>query len=851
MAFSERLRLVLDLDGNTFGSKLKGIRTEMAATDGLFGKMKVGARGLGDAFGAAAKSPAVLGAAVVGVGAAALAAVNKFADLALEVGRMSDATGIATPALSRMLEVTGDIGIQAGSVEKTLGFMNKTAGKTPEVFAELGAAIAKDKDGLTDVNATFLNVVDTLNSIRDPAKKAAAAQALLGRGWKEMAELIGQGSTEIRESLKGVSEAKVIDPAEVAQAREFRDAMDELKDKFEDLALSAGQKLIPVLTTVVKLMSAVSDGLDDLSVGSSLQTPEEFEEMTDKGLDLSAAVYTAREAFLALQQSMRQQGLAETERETRELTSSLDALAGGTNTWESYLSSLNTTLGDTDRETRRLTGAMGTAEDAVSDVTYDVAAFTQALTDTTNAYKTLTEQISGERTWLELKGDLEAANAAITDGTLKGDEQRKTLLDLKDAAIAYGEANADIPREVITDIVADIDQGKLDEATWKLAELEKQRNVKVFLDTAAAMAALNALSARWNGIAAAFAKGLGSNPGIDPKTGRPKIDSAPSSDSVGNSVGNRRGEGMPSGFAAGSGADLQGLTLRSTPAVVADAKKEAAAVEESAEDKLAAEAELLRMKLYYGDITREQFIAGLRAQTEGLDRFSRYAFEITREADDKEREIRDEKATAIEKATAEFEAAEERRRRALEETAALEERIAAEAEAARRRRRAEQEEEVDNEETIRAQARAVDELAWAQAQLEKVMRDRKATDEDRARAIKDVEAAQEKLARATVAGAAARANQEAFADGSDEYYAFIKKAIDDYIAAHPELTGAAREILTGGAARAATPQSAGPPVIINNYFGHIIGDDERVGQIVSAAVTQEIRRHGPSFLAPK
>lgn len=193
------------------------------------------------------------------IGAFALASINKFSDLGVAIGKFSDATGMATEDASRWVEVAGDIGIEMGTVEKALGRLNRTIDE--QKFAELGIEIARTKDGATDVSETFLNVIDRLNGMKDPAERARVAQQLLGKGWQEMAELISQGSGTLRTSLAGVSDAKVFDPGEVERARRVRDSMQKLQDVVDDLAITVGEELAPAFADFVNTVSDLAGPL--------------------------------------------------------------------------------------------------------------------------------------------------------------------------------------------------------------------------------------------------------------------------------------------------------------------------------------------------------------------------------------------------------------------------------------------------------------------------------------------------------------------------------------------------------------------------------------------------------------
>jgi hypothetical protein len=273
---ANRITTLFDLDAKGFDSGLKKLRAEVAKADGAVNKLKTAGSGLGTIL------QDNLANAAVAAGAALLAfgvkSVKAFQDTALAAGAFSDATGLAVDEASRLIEVAGLIGVEAGTVEAALGKMNKTLGASPQLFTNLGVEIAKTDTGATDVNGTFLNVVDRLNAIEDPAERARVASQLLGKGWQGMAEMIGQGSAELKASLAGVADAQVIDEDELKKAREFRERMDDLNDRLQAVMMTVGEELVPALSdaaetigTVTDALQAASSAAEDLT-GSSLPT---------------------------------------------------------------------------------------------------------------------------------------------------------------------------------------------------------------------------------------------------------------------------------------------------------------------------------------------------------------------------------------------------------------------------------------------------------------------------------------------------------------------------------------------------------------------------------------------------
>ena len=242
-------------------------RTKINEADGAMGKLKAGFGASVDAIKAnAGMLASAAGAAIAGF---AIKAINDFKDLALEVDKFRDATGLTLDESSRWIEVAGDIDIQAETIQKAIGKMERAAGTSLKPFQDLGIEIAKFADGRMNPHETFLRVVDALDKMEDPAKRARVASQLLGKSWEELAPLISMGANDIKTALAGVSDQKIIDEEEVRKAEEFRATMDTLNDVFQDVVLELGESLIPLLGKLVDkflpLISIVGDSVEAIA----------------------------------------------------------------------------------------------------------------------------------------------------------------------------------------------------------------------------------------------------------------------------------------------------------------------------------------------------------------------------------------------------------------------------------------------------------------------------------------------------------------------------------------------------------------------------------------------------------
>jgi hypothetical protein len=232
-------------------------KTSVADAQGGMNKFKAGSTAALDAVKANAASFAIAGGAALAK--FATDGVKAFQDLALGAEKFATSTGLAIQDASRYMEVAGDIGIPIDAVSTAIGRLNKTIGADPDKVRDLGVDLVYLADGSLDVNATFLNTIERIKGIKDPAEKAKVAAQLLGKGWQSMSTLIEMGANDLSAALGNVSDAKVIDPAELKKAKEFRDTMDKLKDIIDDLSLSIGQSLVPALSAVGDLIGTVTD----------------------------------------------------------------------------------------------------------------------------------------------------------------------------------------------------------------------------------------------------------------------------------------------------------------------------------------------------------------------------------------------------------------------------------------------------------------------------------------------------------------------------------------------------------------------------------------------------------------
>jgi len=261
MAIRERLIYAIEIVTDKAQAGIKGFRQSVSEADGAVGKFSAGASSAMATVAANAGTLAIAGGgALLAFGAKA---VKSSQDTALAAGKLADATGLTVESASRLREVSADLGVSGETVTAIVKKMVVEIGKGGPVVDDLGVALQHTDDGAADVNATLLDTIERIGAIEDPTKRAAAAQAIFGRGYAEAAELIFTNADKLKQKLDEVSDAKVVTPEELARAREFRDNLEELKDVGEDLSVSTGQVVIPVLGDLARILKGIADAAEE------------------------------------------------------------------------------------------------------------------------------------------------------------------------------------------------------------------------------------------------------------------------------------------------------------------------------------------------------------------------------------------------------------------------------------------------------------------------------------------------------------------------------------------------------------------------------------------------------------
>lgn len=207
---------------------------------------------LGAAVPAAA---ATAGAAIAGF---AVKSISDFQNTAQEVLHFKEVAGGTAESASRWVETFNDYGVSADTAGSLVGKLARVTETAPDSIEKYGVSIAHAKDGSIDLNATLLNVIDTLHNAPDASTQAALGTAAFGKGWQDMAKVIDVGAQGIKQDFDSISGGQIFSEKDLQNSEEFRLALDNLSDAVAGVENAIGAEAIPVLTEFLTLMQELA-----------------------------------------------------------------------------------------------------------------------------------------------------------------------------------------------------------------------------------------------------------------------------------------------------------------------------------------------------------------------------------------------------------------------------------------------------------------------------------------------------------------------------------------------------------------------------------------------------------------
>jgi hypothetical protein len=191
--------------------------------------------------------------------------INRSMELAVQIGHLSQQTGISTENLSTLKYVSDQTGVSFETLTKgfkklstdlyDLEHGSKAAKGVAEAFKAVGVS-AKD---LTATGGDLFKVMELVaakfQSMPDGFEKNAVATKLFGKAGQELIPILNQGAEGIEE-MRGKAQAMglVLDESGVKKLEEMHHKTVELKGALEGLGLSLTTTLAPAIEALIPKM---------------------------------------------------------------------------------------------------------------------------------------------------------------------------------------------------------------------------------------------------------------------------------------------------------------------------------------------------------------------------------------------------------------------------------------------------------------------------------------------------------------------------------------------------------------------------------------------------------------------
>lgn len=442
------------------GGGLKKISADVKAADGATGKFKAGWQGAMTTVKAYGAEAAI--AIGTTLAASAIKAGQDFAAAGVEVGRFADATGLSAEEASKWVSVTDDLGVNAADMEKAFLRLNKEIGEGDGVVAEYGIELKRTADGAADVNGTMLETIKVVNGIKDPTERARVAQELFGRSYANVAEIIFDDAEKVAAALESTSEAQIFDDDEIAKAREYRAAMDQLGDVLVDLKYTVGEVVVPVLTDMANQLVDIKDAADAVPGGASgwkkafdLANPFNWlgkynSAMVDLGRNVGLVGEEVKkyDAELTLTAEETERSVAILNGQTAALADNAEHLRASAKE-ATYNADANEEMGRIQRATTDIVDKARKAQEK----------FLDSIKHTRDEVGKLKREIDDQQAWINYLDTFDAVNEKLANNETTTREAMSAVLELKEATIEYAES-IDLPDKVVTNLIAQIDAGK-------------------------------------------------------------------------------------------------------------------------------------------------------------------------------------------------------------------------------------------------------------------------------------------------------------------------------------------------------------------------------------------------------
>ncbi len=215
---------------------------------------------------ASAAKTALVSLGAIGIAASFAHSVKAAIDLADEMNKLSQRTGVATEALAQLrfaakLSDVSSTELSTGLKKLNVAISEGLAGDKAKVeaFKNLGITLRDTNGQVKSADQVLLGIADAFAGAKDGATKTAYAVALLGKAGDQMIPLLNGGGAAIREMMDKADRLGLTISKDFAgRAEEFNDNLQLLSVSGDRLAVTMGDTLVKALAGAAKAMADAS-----------------------------------------------------------------------------------------------------------------------------------------------------------------------------------------------------------------------------------------------------------------------------------------------------------------------------------------------------------------------------------------------------------------------------------------------------------------------------------------------------------------------------------------------------------------------------------------------------------------
>jgi len=242
----------------TISASADGAIRELQGLESSAGKADAATLDLGKSL----KTGLVAGAAALaGTGLVSFlsSSADKFVEAQTAAAQFARATNATVEEAGKFTTVARQLGLDMNDLIEINAEFSKKIEEQPGLLSDLNVEIAKNADGSTNMTKTLVSTIDALGGMEDGLKAAQIAAELFGEeGSKQLAGFYLQG-IEVADLMDRIN---FIDRSD--DAKRFAASSLEMNLAMEQLQITIGAKLVPVMTELIDSGLAVFGFLSEL-----------------------------------------------------------------------------------------------------------------------------------------------------------------------------------------------------------------------------------------------------------------------------------------------------------------------------------------------------------------------------------------------------------------------------------------------------------------------------------------------------------------------------------------------------------------------------------------------------------